>query len=206
MLEHRFALEFSRRPRVAAVAWILISAGVTAAAGSAVFLREAWLQRAQLLEQRERITRAVAREAENAAGPALNASARGVVESARTDAVRVWGDLQRPWADLLDHLQTVAQPPVRLLQVGVDGRFSELQLQAEARTLDDVFRLAEALQMKAPVVSARLTSHEWRTTGSGQRIVTARVRAVLSETAAEAPRAAATPEARLAARQAEATD
>jgi hypothetical protein len=127
----------------------------------------------------ERLEMALSHGEGSRPGPAAMRTQTATVDG---DAIRVVADLNRPWPALFDAIEGARRPSVRVLHVGVDGRFSQLHLTLEARSLQDVIDYSESLRAQAPLKSVQLVQHEWRS-DSGMRVLSARLVAGLSASA-----------------------
>lgn len=170
----RYDIDFNRNRRpVGRIAWLLLAVGAVAALLAAVELRDRWDAAARQEAEGERLAEAV-----RAAGGRVNAAGRDAagprdegVRAQRQLALRVVGDLRRPWRELFEQLEAAHVGGVHLVQLGVDARFRTLQLQVEARDLHQVLRYLQRLPGSGPVVAVQLVSHEWRDAPAGRVLI-----------------------------------
>lgn len=187
----RFNVDFARqRAPIPAGGWVMAAVGLIAMCGAVAWSIPDWQKREQLAGAQHRLRVALAD-----ANPAPtvqqtrradNATASGArSRDGQSEALSLTRELRKPWGALFGALESSSSDRVRIVQLDVDSRFRQVQIQAEAKSLSDLIRYGEKLASVAPINSARLAHHEWKAAGGG-RVVSARLVATLDSNAARA--------------------
>lgn len=169
----RFELDFARRRRPPALAWVMLIAGALSLLATLPVLHGAWQAQVAVREQAAGLAMAARPVTVRPIDRSPREAARAAAE--QDDARRIWRDLHRPWAELLDSVEALAGPRALLLQASVDAGFTQLNVLAETRDLAEAMALVERLSRQAPVRGARLLQHEWRDAAGGARVVAVRI-------------------------------
>lgn len=163
--------------------WALCAAGLLALTLAAMALQSTWQERAAVAASIERLQAALAAEMPARSLARANGSTPGSAPvSSRSatdaDAQRVVVDLNRPWSALFEAFESVQRPSVRVQQVDVDAKFSQIRMHLEGKSLQQVLDYADQLAAQHPVRSLQLVQHEWKTV-AGTRVVSARLTGTL---------------------------
>lgn len=194
-----FAPSRLRGARISPAAAAILLAGLGACVWVASVLQPRWDQLQSLRATADRIDAARAEAGRDT--PARLDRTRPADAARFAEAQRIAADLHRPWPALFDAIESAGQRHVHVTRMGVDGRFSGVSIQVEARALGDVVRYAQHLAATGlPITNAQLASHEW--TGTTVRVVSARVSVAL-DPRPRGQSAAQVSAARLAARETE---
>lgn len=143
--------------RVSPLAWIVFAAGAFAIVASAIACKPAWDRHAQLALRRAEIQSELARFGVGAS--LADSGSKGRIE--KNEAIALIAELQRPWHDLFDQIETADDKDVHIVQLSIEPHFTSLQLVAEARDLDKLVRFAQRLGRVGPVRGMTMTHHEW---------------------------------------------
>ncbi len=148
----RLELDFSTARRNAPMGWLLLGAGLIAAAIAGVQFRSAHAERLAHASDLEAVSgRRVVLDA--AAGPAADPRATKA-------AAGVARDLQVPWAEMLAALEAVQARDVALLGVEPSPMRHNIRITAEAKSPEAMLNYVDALRSDSfPEVS--LSSHQF---------------------------------------------
>jgi Tfp pilus assembly protein PilN len=142
-------LDFIATPRPPRRGWALLGAGVAA-------LLAAFQLDAHWAEQRARAERL-----RQAAETRLQAEARRPVAAPSPETLRLQravAETQRPWLEVLQAIEAVADEPVYLLSLSVQSA-GTIKIEAEAPTFDRAVAFTRALN-SGPISSAIVTAHQ----------------------------------------------
>ncbi len=147
----RLELDFSTARRNAPLGWLLLGAGLIAAAVAGVQFRSAHAERLAHAGDLDAIS---GRHAvfEAAAGPAADPRATKA-------AAGVARDLQVPWAEMLTALEAVQARDVALLGVEPSPTRHNIRITAEAKTPDAMLNYVDALRSES-FPDVHLSSHQ----------------------------------------------
>lgn len=176
----RFGVDLLRSNQPPRASWALLGLGLGLLAVAGWNLLAGFEARQTLVSAQSRVDSALAETAVSARAPA--STTKSAAGGERRDAQRIARELHRPWATVLDGLEVRATPAVRLVQMNVDPRFTQLQLQAEAKSLADVLQYAQRIAEIKAFQSVQLVHHEWKAAPSG-RLLSARLLVRLSAVA-----------------------
>lgn len=153
-------VDFLRAARAASpIGWLLLCAGVIAAAIVALDHADARDALERVLQRQARLERQLrAPSAPGARAPA-SAGAGGDVP----DFARVQAQLAMPWDAALRELESHAHPAVALLSI--DGQAQRLRVVGEARDMDAVVAWLGGLRSSPWIAAADLSGHEQRLDG-----------------------------------------
>ena len=119
------------------------------------------------LDQQTEVAEARLRSLARKTAPATGASSAGTAkDTGSTAASEALARLRTPWPELLEHLETMADLPVAVLDLGAEARGRTLRLAGEARTMDDVLAFVERLRQSRRLDEVYLLAHEARKVGA----------------------------------------
>jgi Tfp pilus assembly protein PilN len=149
-------LDFRRRPRPAAMGWLLLAAGVLASMLAVGVGQQIAAQTIAHDAARQRIERQLPAHARAARPRASTRSDDAAL--ARLRAVQA--QLNLPWAELFATLEALAGADVALLSLSPDARKRQLRLSAEARDLAAMLAFHRRLEDSAALRDVSLVNHE----------------------------------------------
>lgn len=147
-------LDFARtRPRRPAWAWLLLLAGVAAAAWVGQSYDRATRAKAEAQARVDRLERARPVQARALARDRKD-------DASRTAQVTAARQLETPWGELFATLQATRPANIGLLGLDADGRRGQLNLTAEAKDYPAMIDYYRRLQTTAGLADITLTQHD----------------------------------------------
>lgn len=141
--------------QISPMAWFVMLAGMVACLGAAVSIAELTQQQAQLrLEDQQLALQLDARKA-----PLPVSKALSITEPQAKSLNGAIAQLNLPWRDLLDAVETATPDSVALLSLEPDGRKHLLKGMAETKTADDMLGYVQALKRETFFKAVVLTRH-----------------------------------------------
>ena len=167
--------------RVPPLSWLLLTAGAVALGAAAAACLPALNGHTALANDAARLQAELDQLAGPTPGRHGHTSTKASDRDTLSEAELIVVEARRPWHGLFDQLEaarSAGHTGVHIVQVGVDPRFSGLQLVLEGRDLGDLVRFSQQLASNGPVRTLALTHHEWRD-ALGAHVVTASLRGEL---------------------------
>lgn len=144
--------------------WSLLLLGVVALTAT-VSMQQWWAAERAALEARQ-VAQAKALDASRKAAPA-NLTPTPDQQRLRHVAPL----LRQPWLPVLRVIEHVTEPPVYLLNLGIDPAAGLVRLEGEAASFEQVLAYVQALDDDSVLGPARLGSHELTTDSAGRALV-----------------------------------
>lgn len=146
-------VDFLHPNRPPAIGWVLLVLGAMAMGTAVVVTREWAHRRAEV----ERIARLHDEREERAR---LEAAKPVLPTPAQVRLGQVASDLRRPWLRTLKVIESVSEPPIYVLSLGVSPGEGQVRLDAEAPTFAEAVAYVRALNDDGVLTGAQLRSHE----------------------------------------------
>lgn len=144
-------LDFGRPARGPVLGWVVLLLGMVCLLASA-WARQAWRQ----LDAAE-AARVIARQA---ARDAAVASPRAVPSTSERRLAQARREMTLPWSRALSAVEAAATDPVYLLALSIEPGTGLVSLAAEAPSLEDALRFAEALEGSGALGRPLIHTHE----------------------------------------------
>lgn len=158
-------VDFLQKRRTPRVGWVLLAAGLAAAAWA--YSRDRAADAADAARTLRESQRA---EAVQQARAQAAAASRMTPERLRAQGARL--EVAVPWSSVLDALASASKDPVYVLSVSLDPSRASLHIDGEAPDLDHAVSYVEGLAATPPLREVRLASHEQvGDAGSGRQVV-----------------------------------
>lgn len=153
----RLDLDFQRRPVASPAGWVLLALGVAAGAAALVAGQRIGEERALHEAKARHIEQSLPKVARTAQG----AGAPGRIQDAGLAGMRsVLSQLDLPWNDLFNTLESNAVGDVALLSLTPDARKGQVRLMAEARDLGAMLLFHRRLEESGRLRDVSLVNHE----------------------------------------------
>lgn len=148
-------IDFADRRRGSLPGIVLLIAGMACAGWSAANFIDADERQARAESRLARLTRKLE-------GAPRRVSVEPEIRRLFAGAVRVQGELQRPWDQLFRDVESAVDASVALLGFEPDVGKRQLRLVAEAKNLDDALAFAARLESTPSLAGVHLTQQEQR--------------------------------------------
>ena len=133
--------------------WLLVVVGLAMCVGAALGI-------ARMLE-RQRAREALIAQAYSGRAAPPSSAKRSPIPEARANAINGFvQQLNLPWRDLQEAIETATPPNVALLALDPDAKTRNLRITAEAKTSDDMLSYVQSIKEQPFFVSAGLVKHE----------------------------------------------
>ncbi len=137
------------------------TASMVLAFSVAALAASAWFTRQQQVLANEAADAVQAELARQGRGNAMARNREQPLAPAQREAwSRIVGQLNTPWSELMDALETATPDDVAVVAIEPDTRQARVRLQAEARNLDTLLAYAKRLDMLGAFQGVSLVKHE----------------------------------------------